>query len=350
MKRRQPPLRDLVRSEILAYSGLDTKYLAGLPPLRDGSYRVSSDSVGGEAPKDFIQVYEYGKAFRSSPRNWPAFIAKVGHKWYPNESITEHLLTRIGQSLELPVADSRLMMAHGQLRFLSRYFLRRRAGDQLIHGAEIFAGYLARESGKRAEEEMNFVEEVESADLSRNFFTFQFVEAAIRSEFPDYAEEILGDFVRLLTFDALVGNNDRHFFNWGVVTDIRGRQVPRLAPIYDTARALFWNTTDQKLAERADWPAEQRQNFLRKYVKKSFPKTGWEGLAKPTHFEVVARIAQNPRYQAIMRDFCEAKVEEKAQEILNNPEFTSLISDIRRDFVVDCLALRCQSFREAIQC
>jgi hypothetical protein len=350
MKRYASKYRSLPKSDIIGYSGFDQSRLECLEPLRDGYYRVSKDSVGGDAPKDFIRVYEHGRAFRSSSRAWPAFVAKVGHKWYPNESITEHFLTRLGQAIGVRIADSRLMMAHGQLRFLSRFFLRRRTGDSLVHGAEIFAGHLARQSGNLPQDEMNFVEEVEDKDLSRSFFTFQFVEEAVRSEFPEAAPDILDDFVTLLAFDGLVGNNDRHYFNWGVITDIRGKRTPRLAPIYDTARALFWNTVDGKLEERAKDPPEQRSHFLEKYVKSSFPKTGWDGLEKPTHFELLENISKNTHYQEVMRSLCDVDVESAALNLLDGPEFRDLFSETRKKFVVECLALRRKNFRRSIGC
>ena len=49
-------------------------------PLRRGYYKVLPIPVGGDAPKDFIQVYTYGEGRRISPKTWPKFIAKVGHK------------------------------------------------------------------------------------------------------------------------------------------------------------------------------------------------------------------------------------------------------------------------------
>ena len=75
--------------------------------------------MAGDAPKDFLRIYQYGQGRRSRPSRWPAWIAKVGHKYYPNESVTEHLLTRIGQFLGLKVADSQLMWFGGQLRFFA---------------------------------------------------------------------------------------------------------------------------------------------------------------------------------------------------------------------------------------
>jgi hypothetical protein len=60
----------------------------------------------------------------------------------------------------------------------------------------------------------------------------------------------LAEFTRLLAFDVIVGNNVRHFYKWGVVLDVEGRCQLRFSPIYDTARALYRNTTDTQLAEQ----------------------------------------------------------------------------------------------------
>lgn len=76
--------------------------------LRQGYYWVSSQTVTGAAPKDFIHVYEYEPGVRKNdPRTWPAHIAKVGNKWYPAESVTEQLMTRIGQSVRVRMANGR---------------------------------------------------------------------------------------------------------------------------------------------------------------------------------------------------------------------------------------------------
>jgi hypothetical protein len=56
-------------------------------------------SIAGDAPKDFIKVYEYEKVRKTSPHLWTPYIAKVGHKWYPIESITEYLMNRTGEVL-----------------------------------------------------------------------------------------------------------------------------------------------------------------------------------------------------------------------------------------------------------
>jgi len=284
--------------------------------------------------RKFTRAYEHGRAFRSNRRAWPAFVAKVGHKWYPNESITEHFLTRLGQSMGVRVADSKLVMAHGQLRFLSRFFLRRRTGDSLVHGAEIFAGDLARQSGSLPQDEMSFVEEAENKDLSRSFFTFQVVEDEVMSEFPEAAPDILDYFVLLLAFEALVGNNDRHDFNWGVITDIRGIRTPRLASLRSTMRPEPCSGTPLTRNWKRSLRPLQRSgiSFYKKYVKNSFPKTGWGGMEKPTHFELLENISRNAHYQKVMKLMCDPEVEFIARGLLEGPEFRDLFSETRKSF------------------
>jgi hypothetical protein len=50
---------------------------------------------------------------------------------------------------------------------------------------------------------------------SRELFTFEFIKDAIRSVFPACFENLLTQLDKMIAFDALAGNNDRHFYNWG---------------------------------------------------------------------------------------------------------------------------------------
>ena len=140
-------------------------------PIREGYYKLGNITVSGNAPKDFIRIYEYGEARKNNPDKWPAYIAKVGHKWYPNESITEQFMTRIGQVLGIKVADSKLMLAKGQLRFLSKYFLYAEK-EQLVHGSEIFSAHF---------EDEEFVKQVDEADETKELFTFHLTKTLTRT-------------------------------------------------------------------------------------------------------------------------------------------------------------------------
>lgn len=328
-------LRELVPAPILHRSGFELVGHCGIEVLREGRFRRDEVAMVGEAPKDFLRVYEYGAGHKARPGTWPAYIAKVGQKRYPNESVTEHLLTRLGQGLGVGMAESRLMWVRGQLRFLSRYFLR--PDESLVHGAEIFAGHLA---------DLEFVQEVERQGATREVFTFQVVEESVRSRFPDHAEAIMADFVRLLGFDALVGNNDRHYYNWGVITQVRGRRPPQFSPIYDTARALLWNEREEKLARvMAEGRAEA---FVDKYVSGCVPKTGWDGCGEINHFDLMTKLARDrPRFLPVLQSLAGRDLGAMTEALLRG-EFDRLYSAQRKKMMVMCAMKRLERFRAAI--
>ncbi len=100
-------MRHLEGVPIKEYSGYEPKSHKLIPTLKKHQYFIINEySISGEAPKDFIKVYDYGKARKSNKRKWTLYIAKVRHRWYPNESITEYLLNRVGEKLEFNMAFS----------------------------------------------------------------------------------------------------------------------------------------------------------------------------------------------------------------------------------------------------
>ncbi len=302
-----------------------------IPALRPWRYFVTEFTVSGAAPKNFIHVYEHTSASRAHPPSWPAYIAKVGHKWYPSESVTEQLMTRIGDILGLRMASSRLMVCEGQIRFLSRYFLL--PDESLVHGAEILGGYLADDK---------FVAAVGEEKLEQDVFTFTVFCEAIRARFPLDGEKILADFVRMIGFDAIVGNQDRHLLNWGVIVHPTAIRAPRFSPIFDTARGLFWNEAENQLGR-----FDSRQT-LRGYIEKAQPLIGWEGQTQLNHFSLVKHIAaHDARFRNALLRLCAPGGLKKIEKILES-EFRILLSPQRRDLITRCLRLRLQLFTEAI--
>ncbi len=274
---------------------------------------------------------------RDNTHRWTKFIAKTGHKWYPHESITEHLLNCIGTALGLRMSQSELAILNGQLRFLSKYFLDNKH-QELVHGVDIFAGYVS---------DREFVEAIENQKLARTFFTFQFAAKAIAFAFPLEQVEIIEDFVKLLVFDAIVGNNDRHFYNWGVVKNVDNRQKPYFSPIFDTARGLFWNDSEQKIVQRQRQPARMIQ-YLKKYIQNSYPKTGWEGADNLNHLQLIQKIAaSDTRYMAIITSLLSAVNEKRVHDTIQF-QFSKLLSKDRLSLILQCLQLRFELLRQKI--
>jgi len=323
-------MKGIRRETIINYSGL-TRSLDGIVPyLREGFVYVEKNQpLTGDAPKLFIREYEYGMAPKNKPKRWPAYIAKVGHKWYPVESVMEQLLTDLGKLYGLNVADSKLVIATGQLRFMSRYFLNE--DERLMHGAEIYAANL--------DEDIGFVEEVEDNRLSPQFFTVKFTYDSFKNSFPEHCEKLFCDLLVMLTHDAITGNNDRHFYNWGVITDIHNIKPPRFAPIYDTARALFWNYSDEKIQEvtRDDKMVNVQ---IKKYGANSKPKMGIEDRNNPNHFKFIEEIYQRfPQHMHCVTSVIKSALNVNETELIDN-EYRSLLKRDRRNLIKDCLHFR----------
>lgn len=331
----------LKREEILKESGFFNGLFGCIPSLKTNHYRIIKDtSVGGDAPKELLRVYEYQKGKRqiANPTCWPIFIAKTGHKWYPYESITEYVLNQLGECLGLQMAESRLYVINGQVRFLSKLF-RDDKNQVLEHGAELYSGYLG---------DKDFVNQVEENQMAREFFTIKFTLDTLKYAYPDHYGSIFNSFVRMLIFDAIIGNNDRHFYNWGVIKHLNNKHPPYFSPIYDTARALFWNRSEQDI-QNYHRDAQQRKVMLYNYVKNSKPKIGVEKTTNASHLDVIKVLCSKkfgPTKEIVMDLLNEKKIQ-KCCDFLHN-DLRLLLSSERLHLITECLNLRYQYLKQVI--
>jgi len=236
------------------------------------------------------------------------------------------------------MSESKLALGGGQIRFLSKYFLE--PDQSLVHGAQIYAGYLG--------DDQEFVEQIEKSKLAKEWLTLQITQKAIIKFFPMYADEILEDLVKMLLFDAWVGNNDRHFYNWGVVMDIKGRQKPYFSPIYDTARGLFWNYAEQKIVSLYK-DSKLLDKAIKKYIVGSCPKIEWDNEVDINHIRLVEIIAQHNfgiKRENIRELFSDNNL--KLCKKLIHEEFHGLLSKERIYVVNRCLERRIEEIRKVI--
>lgn len=152
--------------------------------------------------------------------------------------------------------------------------------QKLIHGIEVIGEYL---------EDVDFAKEIDADKKERRkLLTFEFIEKAIQHVYPKSADEIMISLVKLIVFDAIVGNNDRHYYNWGLIGDIKKdkSQSPKFAPIYDTARGLLWNKTEESL-ERMYNQYKNGSDELDYFIMKSKPRISYESNSNANHFDLV---------------------------------------------------------------
>ncbi len=320
------------------YADCGVEYKNKISTLKKGCYCVVQGySIMGEAPKSFIRVYDYQKGLtqrKSNTTSWPLYIAKTGHKWYPLESITEHLIARIGDTLGLNMAKSRLVIAGDQVRFLSKYFLNPEKGQELIHGIDILAAHLG---------DRTFIEEIALQKKEKEFFTLEDTIEAINQSFPEEKVPILESFFLMLCFDTWVGVQDRHFQNWGVVRDISGRNKPYFSPIYDSARGLFWNFKESRIIE---WAGQQQiEQQIQNQINKSAPQMNLTGATGINHFEL-AQVLLSDRFIPFKfiaeQIFTDERLRLVQKMIVK--EFGGLLSKHRLALILKCLEVRHAAF------
>lgn len=309
-----------------------------IKPMRKKYYTVLTESVGGDAPKDVIRFYQYGKGKIANPKSWTKYIAKIGHKWYPNESITEHFFTSIGKSFGIEIANSQLVQAEGYIRFLSEHF--HSEEQSLVHGANILSRYLS-------EKDTKWIDDLDNQRLLKGEINIKDVIIALQDVFPD--NSILDGFVDMLLFDCLTGNNDRHYYNWGVVTHIKSKHQPYYSPIYDTARGLFWNNNDTFILSLHNDSEDIQNKRIAKYVKNSVPKISIPNNDKCNHFQLIEYLKQNKYIkQKHIARWSDASSLEQTLSILNK-DFVKLFTPERRLIIEKILNLRFQTLISIIQ-
>lgn len=327
----------LTKVKALKKSGVNFTH-GDIKPIRKKYYKVLTESVGGDAPKDVIRLYEYGRSKIAKPKSWIKYIAKIGHKWYPLESITEHFLTGVGKAYGLEMANSRLVYAEEYIRFLSEHF--HVEEQSLIHGANILSRYLS-------EKDTKWIDELDNQRILKGEINIKDVIIALTEVFPD--ENILDCFIDMLLFDALTGNNDRHYYNWGVVTHIKNKHEPYFSPVYDTARGLYWNNSEEFILSLHNDTESEQKRKLSKYIQNSVPKISIPGNHKCNHFELIAFLKENGyiKERHIIK-WTDTNGLEKSQNLLNT-EFKKLFTKERSSIISKVLKLRYQSLVNIIQ-
>ncbi len=335
-KKAKTSFKHVSKLSILKLSGFQPKFCDIETAKKHNYCVIKGVAVTGDAPKDIIRYYEYGNSKKDKTKSWPIYIAKLGHKYYPLESITEQLISDIGKWYGFNLAESKICLIGGQIRFLSQYFLKEHT-DELYHGADMYAGYLS---------DKQFVDDIELKRMTQDFFTISFTREVLTHFFEDSFNEIFKSFMLMLFFDALTGNNDRHMYNWGIIRDVFGQKTADFSPIYDSARGLLWNETEKKIVEILT-TKNRKAEFIKKYCNNSRPKIGIENKKSVNHFELISSYDTYYKNTKFIEDlFQENKIDYVIKKL--NEKYKTLISKERRLLITDILKYRFKELKKIV--
>lgn len=243
----------------------------------------------------------------------------------PTEPVIESLALALADALNMPAAeghacdwDDKGAPARGSL---IRFFLEPR--EELHHGFELIQGRQDTRYEAADKKAKNFGQTLDRA-------------RAVLSQFDDTPPRALMDpFVRMLVFDAWIGNGDRHAMNWGVVR--HPDRATKLAPMYDPAGCLGVELLDAQMHARLDAEAK-----LLKYAQNC--RTGFgDGTRILPMTELVAVLRRWPEWTPVADPLiraCAALIEQNRVEDWLGVVPNDWLSPKRKLFVSRLLKVR----------
>lgn len=158
------------------------------------------------------------------------------------ENWAEKVCCEIARLLDLPHAEYELAQCGETKGVVTKSFVP--TGGRLIFGNELLAGF------KRHAGQLNlFQTKQHILRLVMSITSKRWVEFPLNWNAPSALVDCSEVFVGYLLLDALVGNQDRHDENWGLILVAEERKV-YFAPTYDHASSLGRNEPDQNRIDR----------------------------------------------------------------------------------------------------
>lgn len=285
-------------------------------------YKAASASVvsiGGKAPK-WVLVND------ADPDDF--YIAKLGSVNGRAETVTELFNNHLGHILGFPMAHFGLARLDTGLYFLTKNF--RRPEERLVHGSlmveEVF---VAKKETERIDHK-----------VEQSFYNVDFVKEVIYEFCNEDATNVFQDFINMLVFDALIGSMDRHAQNWGVLQTTSLPRRFRLAPIYDSARALLWLLPQTRLLRYDNDLA-----LLRKYVFESKPCIGprrnHPKINRCNHFDLIENLMEEyPHQTRVGLQKIPPDIRPIVGRVLGQFPYCRYLSALRRKLMLKLLTMR----------
>ncbi|MFF5996032.1 hypothetical protein AAGS61_14960 [Lysinibacillus sp. KU-BSD001] len=238
---------------------------------------------------------------------------KVGVSW---EDITELIAADIGRLLGLKVMDVEIVFRNERRGSLLKNFIPKgvmnEEGGSLLSMFDGYEGFI--------ESSLTVEELIEQG--------FQYMKQL------HFWEQIKQDFIEMNYFDILIGNQDRHPYNWIILFESIEKQS--FSTIYDNGASLGFRFDDQQLlAHITD------RNKLEKYMRKSTVKGGLFEKKKVKSIDMIQYLSKY--YKNESKSIVE-RIKQFDFEIFNKMiDEYEILSDIQKQWLKLIISFRRKS-------
>lgn len=269
--------------------------------------------------------YEEGSPFDTRTL-FKAGRQNTGENW------AEVISARIAHALQLPSAEYEFAECAIQGRPINGTItpnLIKESTNRMIHGNELLSRY-----SEATEESAQYNPD------SRKHHTLKRAIAYLSQDFllppPESTvspkrNTALDFFIGYLTFDALIGNQDRHAENWAIIR--RRDDIYHLCPTYDHGSSLGRNESDQK--RRHMLTTKDKNSDVRAYCKRAssgfFPQTGTgKSIRLIECVEIIAKIRRPAFFE--WQELFGNIISDELLEAIIDPIPIKIMSNISKQF------------------
>lgn len=193
---------------------------------------------------------------------------------------------------------------------------------------------------------------------NREEYTFQIIDQTLSGFFPNH--HFINNIISTIIFDSIIGNEDRHQENWGIIVStqqiepvglfskksLEQRTTYTFAPMYDNGSSLGRELNDDKVSQML------MDNIqLTSYISRGQSEIHWAGVrGKQKHFDLISKIAET-NYKPIVLSVIDRIRSLYQEDIIENiiqhiddclpPHLESLkIPQNRKDLLIKLVILR----------
>lgn len=272
--------------------------------------------------------------------NYP-YLFKLSRERCPEQFWIEIFAYQLGRCMQIPVPPTFIGYSEqtNQYAALIEWFYSPTAEDIYIRGGDYFTRLIPNFDRERGEQH-NFetITHIFQESLFTNYINWQ------------------SDWAKILLFDALIGNTDRHQDNWGIIITHKHKNTTspgivtgvRLSPAFDNGTSMGYELPEAKFNLYVD-------KRLEKYVNNGTHQLRWKltDPKKAQHAELLLKFIHNyPDTLKIMLE-CLHKVNlvtfEKILEQLVKVDIRVKLTEQRALFMLKLIDYRHQRLLKTLQ-